>query len=171
MTARRGFAWLAVPVLFVAAFGAARAIGVIRSAGVDATTPVAKAPSEHHFEPWDLMLDSAGTPLAAWQVLIEPTAAGAAPSIVGIEGGDAVAYAEPPAYDPAQLDVGRIVLGAFSLRDADALPQASFHAATVHFDFPAAPTSDALRVRVEAAADPAGNPVRVQATLVRRRSS
>lgn len=176
MNARRGFAWLFIPLLFVAAFVVARAVSAIGRVAPAASGPgsapapaVAKS-AEHHFEPWDLTLDAGGTPLAAWQVAIEPVETNGAPSIVGIEGGDSSPFAEPPAYDPTALDAGRVVLGAFSLRDNAELPRTAFRAATIHLDFPVPSTLDAMRVRVEAAADSAGQPISVEATLVRRRN-
>ena len=61
----------------------------------------------------DVYIDSP-KPLAAWQVEIRTAA-----TIVGVEGGEPKAYAEPPFYDPKALQGGRIVLAAFT---TDAAP-------------------------------------------------
>jgi hypothetical protein len=71
----------------------------------------------------DVFVDSGATPLGAWQVEIKTVfgrAAGAHPTakLVGVEGGEAAAYKQPPYYDPAALHESqiqeRIVLAAFS---------------------------------------------------------
>ena len=62
-----------------------------------------------NFTAVDVYVDSP-KPLAAWQVEIRTDA-----TIVGVEGGEPKAYAEPPFYDPKALRGGRIVLAAFTL--------------------------------------------------------
>jgi hypothetical protein len=79
------------------------------------------------FRPLDLYVDSAGQPLAAYQV--EIVADGDA-IIVGVEGGDPPAFAAPPHYDPAALASGRIILAAFDT--GTDLPSGRTRVATVH---------------------------------------
>ena len=86
-----------------------------------ATNPIAFAYA-------DVTIDPAGTPLAAYQ--LEFTADANRVKLVGIEGGDAAAFKDPPYYDPAALNHNRVILAAFST-GAD-LPKQSFRAARLH---------------------------------------
>lgn len=77
----------------------------------------------------NVVIDTGGAPLAAYQIEIK--ARGADVTIVGIEGNVAVpAFAEPPYYDPRALLDDRLILAAYSTR-AD-LPAGSVRVATVH---------------------------------------
>ena len=71
------------------------------------------SPQEARFTAVDVWIESP-KPLAAWQLEIRTSG-----TIVGVEGGEPKAYAEPPYYDPAALQGGRIVLAAFT---TDAAP-------------------------------------------------
>ena len=106
----------------------------------------------------DLVVDSAG-PLAAWQV--ELTAEHA--KIVGVEGGDAAAYAAAPYYDPVALQQGRIIVAAFTT-DAKA-PAGRVRVARIHFEVRGNPDYSA---RLVAAAAPGGERLAdARLTLVR----
>ncbi len=113
------------------------------------------------YRPVEVYLDSGTVPLAAYQ--LELIATGDA-QIVGVEGGDAPAFAEPPAYDPAALAGGRIILAAFSLRDAAELPRGRTRIATVHIREPGAPPR--FTVRLHAASGPDGVPLTPTTSLV-----
>jgi len=63
------------------------------------------------FAPVAIALD-VDEPLAAYQVELVVTRGEA--TIVGVEGGDAAGFDGAPYYDPAALQGGRIVIGAFS---------------------------------------------------------
>ena len=80
----------------------------------------------------DVMLDPGGLPLAAYQ--IELTASEPEVKIVGVEGGDHAAFAEPPYYDPAALSDHRIIIAAFNT-DPD-VPQMRTRVASVHLQVP-----------------------------------
>ncbi len=73
------------------------------------STPVASRGEPPRFVALDVYVDTGGKPLAAWQFELACPAA-----IVGVEGGT-VPFAEPPYYDPAALQGGRIVVAAFTL--------------------------------------------------------
>ena len=60
---------------------------------------------ETRFVTIEVYAQTDGTPLAAWQIEIVSNA-----KIVGVEGVD-----QPPHYDPAALEGGRIILAQFSL--------------------------------------------------------
>jgi hypothetical protein len=78
-----------------------------------AAAPGDRAPASR-FTYVDLMIDPKGQPLAAWQ--LEFTAEVGQISLVGVEAGEAPAYAKrPPYYDPAALAGNRIILGDYSL--------------------------------------------------------
>jgi len=54
----------------------------------------------YRFQAIDVLVDTGGFPLAAWQLEFQNRLPGVA--IVGIEGGDHPAFATPPHYDPAR---------------------------------------------------------------------
>jgi len=68
--------------------------------------------SEVRFTAYDVVLDTGGKPLAAYQ--FEVSCDPAHGKIVGVEGGAKPHYSEAPYYDPAALQGGRIVLAAFT---------------------------------------------------------
>jgi hypothetical protein len=65
-----------------------------------------------HFAFVDAYVDSKDQPLAAYQ--FELTAQGAGVTLVGVEGGDAPAFADPPYYDPKANLQNRIIVAAFN---------------------------------------------------------
>jgi hypothetical protein len=60
----------------------------------------------------DAYIDSKDQPLAAYQ--FELSALGPGATLVGVEGGDAPAFADPPYYDPKANVQNRIIIAAFS---------------------------------------------------------
>ena len=60
----------------------------------------------------DAFVDSKDQPLAAYQ--FELSARGPGVTLVGVEGGDAPAFAEPPYYDPKANLQNRIIIAAFN---------------------------------------------------------
>jgi hypothetical protein len=91
------------------------------------------APSERsaaRFVPVEIWIDSHDQPLAAYQLEFKPTAGDV--KIVGIEGGEAAPYAEPPYYDPHAMMSERVIIAAFSTGAAATLPTGRFRIATIH---------------------------------------
>jgi hypothetical protein len=84
-------------------------------------------PSAARFTTVDIIVDAGTDSLAAYQ--IEIIADGDA-KIVGVEGGDDAAFNAPPAYDPAALQRGRIIVAAFSTRTS--LPSGRIRVAVLH---------------------------------------
>lgn len=82
------------------------------------------------FVAYDMFIETAAAPLAAWQVEIADRADAA--TIVGLEGGAAGAFSEPPTYDPNALMTGRIIVANFSTNTAEALPTGRTRVATLH---------------------------------------
>ena len=76
----------------------------------------------------DVRIDPSGRPLAAYQ--IEFIADANRVKLVGIEGGDHAAFAQPPYYDPAALSNSRVILAAFNT--GSNLPTAAFRVARLH---------------------------------------
>lgn len=82
------------------------------------------------FRAVDVFVDSKDKPLAAYQ--LEFTATGGDAKIVGIEGGDHVAFKPAPFYDPKAMQHERVIVGAFSTAVADKLPTGKTRVATIH---------------------------------------
>jgi len=79
----------------------------------------------------DVYLDSHGKSLAAYQ--LELMIADQAATVVGIEGGETMAFKEPPYYDPAAMSQSRVILAAYSI--GTDLPTARVRVARVHLQF------------------------------------
>ena len=82
------------------------------------------------FEPIRVYLDTGGEPLAAYQ--LEIWSPQHRVRIVGIEGGEADRFAEPPYYDAAAMRGERVVIGALSTAPAHRLPTGRTRVATIH---------------------------------------
>lgn len=106
----------------------------------------------------DVYLEAGDRKLAAWQVEI---GTGDRAAIVGVEGGEPAAYREPPAYDAAALQGGRIVLAALTTGEA---PSGRVRVARLHL---MEPEKVALEGKVVAAATPGGERFEAKLTLER----
>ena len=108
----------------------------------------------------DLFIDPRGQPLAAYQ--LEFVADPARVTLVGVEGGEHAAFAEPPYYDPKALSGNRVILAA--LNTGTDLPAARTRVATLHLRVSgeAEPTYDA---KLEVAGNPAGKPISADVTV------
>lgn len=87
------------------------------------------------FKAIHIYLDPQAQPLAAYQFEFNaafPEGTNGSVKLVGIEGGEHAAFAEPPHYDPQALhaDVPRIIIAAFNT--GDALPTGKTRIATLH---------------------------------------
>ncbi len=101
---------------------------MIRAAALLFLLPVA-AQDPVRFTAIEIVLDTGGKPLAAWQVEIACDASRG--RIVGVEGGEA--FKDAPWYDPAALHGGgRIVLAAFT--EESNPPAGKVRVARVHFE-------------------------------------
>jgi hypothetical protein len=141
-------------VLFLVCFASAR-----ESATSPSTTPTSS------FGYVDLFVDSGAKPLAAYQ--IELVISNNAAQVVGIEGGDAGAFSEPPYYDPAAMSQSRVIVAAFSTRTE--LPSHKLRIARVHLQFHAsdrhyeaklitAATTDGTRIDASASVSEGAQP-------------
>lgn len=112
----------------------------------------------------DIIIDPKGQPLAAWQ--FEFTAEVGQISLVGVEGGDAAAYAKrPPYYDPAALAGNRIIVGDYSL-DAG-VPKTRTHVARLMLEI-RGDAKPQYVTKVMAAANADGKTIPVEVTLVEK---
>lgn len=80
------------------------------------------------FEAVDVFIDSGTHPLAAWQ--LELQSQDDRVEIVGIEGGQHAAFAEPAYYDPRAMNGNRVILAAFST--SEELPRGKTRVARIH---------------------------------------
>ncbi len=82
----------------------------------------------------DVVIEIGTVPLAAWQVEFHGSIAGGEVRLVGIEGGEHAAFAQPAYYDPAALtiDNGRVILAAYSTNASSALPTGKTRIARLH---------------------------------------
>ena len=113
---------------------------------------------------FDVVCDGGEDPLAAWQVEVE--APKASYRLVGVEGGESPAFAEPPRFDPAALGGGLVKLAALSL--ARDLPKGRTRVARLHFECVGEPAVMPA-LRPIAAAGPEGRRLSVGFRLERSR--
>jgi hypothetical protein len=115
----------------------------------------------------DVYVDSGSTPLAAYQ--LEFSVAGGAAKIVGIEGGELPAFAEPPYYDPKAMQNDKVIIAAFSLAPASQLPKGKTRVATIHLR-----TASAVKLQYEfklqVAANSDGNRIPAEITVQERQA-
>lgn len=121
----------------------------------------AVAPQPQRFATIDLIIDTGDAPLAAWQIDLRDARGSAA--IVGIEGGEHPAFAEPPYYDPRAMMRNRIVLAAYNTADAAALPQGRTRIATLHLQITGNAEPD-WQLELITAVDDQGQPITAELT-------
>jgi hypothetical protein len=99
-------------------------------------------------------IDSGPHQLSGWQLRADFGKSGA--RIVGIEGGDAVAFSAPPHYDPRALNAGEIILAA--LAASKDLPTGRTTVAVLHVEH-YAPGLPPLELSEWIAIGPDGQPI------------
>ncbi len=117
--------------------------------------------SRIRFRAVDIYIDSANTPLAAYQ--LEFTVTNGVAKIVGIEGGAHQAFHEPPFYDPKAMQQERVIIAAFSTEDSKNLPKGKTRVATIHIQTIGI-EQPAYQLKLETAADSGGNKIPVTAS-------
>lgn len=133
-------------------------------AGLPAQQPAAEE-SRDRFAAIDLFVDAGKAPLAAYQ--LEFTATNGTVRIVGIEGGEAAAFKEPPAYDPKAMQGDRVILASFNTSKDSALPLGKVRVATIHVQLNGG-QEPGFDLRLKAAADSAGHRIPAKATYAER---
>jgi hypothetical protein len=124
---------------------------------------IGQEPVARTFRAVDLFVDSGNQPLAAYQLSF----AAADAKIVGIEGGEHSAFAEPPYYDPKAMQDNRVVVAAFNTASAGQLPRGRTRIATIHIQTSAGVIKQ-YELKVETAAMPAGESITVKAEAIER---
>lgn len=132
------------------------------SSTATAQTERAASSSATRFAAYDVVIDSGAAELAAWQLDVRDASGRA--RLVGVEGGDARAFAEPPRHDPRALAGGRVVIAAFTT--SAGAPSGRARVARLHYAIDGAAEPE-LIVRVAAAATSDGTPIEVRAELAR----
>lgn len=131
-------------------------LAVLAGAGGSLGAPGARQEPKVRFVAVDLFAETDGRPLAAWQV--ELSCVGSEAKIVGVEGSGE----QPPYYDPAALQGGRIILASFTTEPNP--PAGRVRVARVHLMEAGATGYSA---RVMAAAAPGGERFEPKIELVR----
>lgn len=117
------------------------------------------------FEAIDVFVDSGNEGLAAYQFELDSTSEGV--EIVGIEGGEHAAFAEPPYYDPQAMNGNRVVLAAFST--GRNLPKGRSRVARIHVQLQGAePKTYRTTLSVSANAD--GEPVSAELKIAKAKA-
>ena len=119
------------------------------------------------FETVDVFVDAADKALAAYQ--LEFFAVSGDVKIAGIEGGATPSFATPPYYDPKAMQQERVILAAFTTEDAATVPVGKTRVATIHLQTIGSDTPK-FQVRLDAAADAAGETIAAKATFQERNS-
>ena len=100
----------------------------VKSVQTEISGPDNVAADATRFEAIDVFVDSGNRKLAAWQLEVRSTANDV--QIVGIEGGEHPAFAEPPYYDKRAMQHNRVIIAAFNT--GDDLPTGRSRIARIH---------------------------------------
>jgi hypothetical protein len=109
----------------------------------------------------DVLIDAGEQPLAAYQ--FELSAAQGEIKIVGVEGGEHPAFADPPYYDPKALQKDRIIIAAFDTTAE--LPTGKTRVARVHLVI-MGDAQPQYRIDLHVAADADGAEISATATVI-----
>ena len=130
-------------------------------AGAQERTTTTPTSSAARFTSVELFVDPHGDALGAYQV--EFVADPARVTLVGIEGGEHPAYAQPPYYDPKALSGNRVILAALST--ASDLPAARTRVATLHLRVAAGHDQPTYQAKLEVAGNREGKPIAADVTV------
>ena len=117
------------------------------------------------FEAVDIYIDSGAKPLAAYQLEFRVKNGGA--RIVGVEGGSAPAFGEPPFYDPKAMQKERVIIGAFTTLPTSKLPKSKVRVATIHLELTGSQKHE-LAVKLQTAASVDGEKITAEASVERK---
>ena len=121
------------------------------------------------FRAVDIFVDAQDQPLAVYQLEFSVTNANAGAKIVGIEGGEHPAFAEPPFYDPKAMQQERVIIAAFSTNAVSQLPSGKTRVATIHLQTRGAAEPELL-LKLRVAADANGNKIPAEASAEERKA-
>jgi hypothetical protein len=114
----------------------------------------------------DIVIDSRGNPLAAYQCEFFVKTGSA--KVVGVEGSKHPAFKDAPFYDPAAIQHERVILAAFTTTSADKLPVGKTRVATVHLQI-TGERNPGYAVKLETAATLEGRKIAVETTYEERK--
>ena len=117
------------------------------------------------FRAVDIFVDSGNQPLAAYQLTFRST--NGSIKIVGIEGGDHSAFAEPPYYDPQAMQKDHVIIAAFNTGNTDQLPSGRTRIATIHIRAERG-QPPAYGLQINAAATTTGKQISIKASVEER---
>lgn len=160
MSVRSANGWSA-GVAIILAIVLATVLASLVTPVVGTVISVAGAEEGVRFRALDVVLDAGSRSLAAYQVEISASSPEA--RVVGVEGGETESYRKAPYYDPAALEGGRIVLGAFTVA-ADP-PRGRTRVARIHVMEPSGAEPE-YAARVVAAAAPGGEKIEAKLELI-----
>ena len=143
-----------------AAFVTAAGVTAIFAWAQDAPADPPASQRASRFTYVDVYVDSGQSPLAAYQ--FELSVSKGEITIVGVEGGEHAAFAEPPYYDTAALQSDRIIIAAFDT--GDDLPSGRSRVARIHL-MVSTLAPPPYRVELTAAADSDGRRIDAKITL------
>ena len=106
------------------------ALGGAPTTGPATTPTTGPATQPSHFRYLDVHIDPGGAALAAYQIEIESQTGNM--NVVGIEGGEHAAFANPPFHDRIEIIKNRVVIAAYSL--ATDLPRWRTRVARIHVE-------------------------------------
>ena len=132
---------------------------IVPVSGYDTTPAEQDSEQAVHFVPLHIYIDSGAESLAACQFELKATSGRI--KVVGVEGGEHEAFAEPAYYDPAALMNNRIILGAFST--GKSLPAGKTRIATIHLQITGSLEWD-YELTLTVAADREGNKIPAKIT-------
>ncbi len=115
----------------------------------------------------DIYVDTKQQPLAAYQLEFAVTNYSA--TIVGIEGGEHAALAEPPFYDPKAIQHERVILAAFSTNAPALLPHGKTRVATIHL-YVLGQLDPEYQLKLQVAADANGNKIPAEVSTQERKT-
>jgi len=146
--------------------------GAVDEAQIAESTQAGRAhetePPAPRFVAYDIFIDPAGRPLAAWQIQFRATRGDV--KILGVENAEHPAYADaPPYYDERAMMHDRVVVGDFSTNPPDALPAERTRVTTIHAVIEPTDVEPEFALTLQAAATVDGAPLtRAHATFQQR---
>ncbi len=115
----------------------------------------------------DIFVDSASTPLAAYQFRFAVT--NGAAKIVGIEGGEHPAFRQPPFYDPKAIQHEVAIIASFNTAHAAELPKGKTRVATLHLQTTGTRRPQ-FELKLQTAADTQGQKIDCAASFEERKT-
>lgn len=117
------------------------------------------------FEAIDVFVDSGHQPLAAYQFELASRTPGV--EIVGIEGGEHAAFAEPPYYDPKAMNNNRVIIAAFNT--GQNLPSGRSRVARIHVQL-RGPGLREYETKLSVSADSDGQQIPARVTIAKAKA-